>query len=163
MIIIKASPLETRLLHNYTMGTIRGALAAGFRVSSQSTERDQKGVGTTGSDPDMSLVKDYGIALQLHTKNVAVFVENQFKINNKLSITPGMRYEVVRSTLDGVIANASFPVAYTGNRNFPLFGVGLQYQASKTTQVYANITQHTDPTSMRASLLPIRSERSIQT
>ncbi|MEI9920859.1 MAG: TonB-dependent receptor [Bacteroidota bacterium] len=149
----KGITLETRLLHRYNMGSVRGTLAAGFRVSHQSTERDQKGVGTTDSDPDMTLVKPYGIALQLKTNNVAAFVENQFKLTDNLSITPGMRYEVVRSTLDGVIANALFPVAYTGNRNFPLFGVGVQYQASKTTQVYANITQAYRPY-LYASITP---------
>ena len=35
----------------------------------------------------------------------------------------------------------AYPVHYTGNRNFPLFGVGLQYQATKTTQLYGNISQ----------------------
>jgi len=89
----------------------------------------------------MSLTAPYGTMLKLNTNNFAAFAENQFMINPLFSITPGVRMEVVRSTLDGVINNATYPVAYTGNRNFPLFGVGLQYQTSKSTQVYVNISQ----------------------
>ncbi|MEJ0081915.1 MAG: TonB-dependent receptor [Puia sp.] len=144
---------EARFLHTYSMGKMKSVLAAGLRYSSESTHRQQKGVGTIGSDFDLSLTKPYGIDLQLHTSNYAAFAENTFNITDKFSITPGFRYEVIRSTLDGVINNASFPVDYTGNRNFPLFGTGLQYQATKTTQIYGNISQAYRPY-LYASITP---------
>ena len=34
-------------------------------------------------------------------KNVALFVENQFKLTEKLSITPGLRYEYIKSNGSG--------------------------------------------------------------
>jgi len=132
---------EARILHNYTLGNIDAALAGGIRFSDEATRRKQKGVGTIGSDFDLSLVKPYSIDLHLHTTNYAVFAENLFRLTRKLSFTPGVRYEVIDSKLDGLIVNQTFPVHYTGNRSFPLFGAGLQYQASGTTQLYANASQ----------------------
>ncbi|WP_158829151.1 hypothetical protein [Mucilaginibacter lacusdianchii] len=43
--------------------------------------------------------------------------------------------------MNGVINNASFPISYKGNRNFPLFGTGLQYQLTHYTQLYGNVSQ----------------------
>jgi Fe(3+) dicitrate transport protein len=145
--------LEARLLHRYNLGSMQSVLSSGLRISHTHTDRDQKGRGTVRSDFDLSLTAPYGIALDLNTNNLAVFAENQFMINPRFSITPGMRFEVIRSTMDGVINNAAYPVAYTGNRNFPLFGIGLQYQASKNTQVYANISQAYRPY-LYASITP---------
>jgi Fe(3+) dicitrate transport protein len=132
---------EARILHTYTLGNIDAALTGGIRFFDEATRRKQKGIGAIGSDFDLSLTKPYGIDLHLHTGNYAVFAENLFHLTRKLSITPGFRYEVIDSKLDGLIVNQTFPVHYTGNRNFPLFGAGLQYQVSPTTQLYANASQ----------------------
>ncbi|HZY79379.1 MAG TPA: TonB-dependent receptor [Cyclobacteriaceae bacterium] len=145
--------LETRLLHKYALGSMNGVLAGGLRLSRTATDRRQRGRGTTGADPDMSLVAPYGIDLEFATNNVALFVENQFKITDAFSVTPGIRYELIDSELTGVINNRTFPVAYTGNRSFPLFGVGAQYQVSRGTQLYANISQAYRPY-LYASITP---------
>lgn len=131
---------EARLLHQYLLGGKLSSLAAGVRVSSQYTRRKQKGVGTTNSNFDLSLIKPYGINLKLHTANYAVFAENVFQLTTSFSITPGIRYEVIQSSLNGVINNAVTQVNYTGNRAFPLGGIGLQYTAGNS-QFYANISQ----------------------
>jgi Fe(3+) dicitrate transport protein len=132
---------EARILHTYNLGNIDGTLSGGIRFSDETTRRKQKGAGTIGSDFDLSLVKPYGIDLHLHTNNYAVFAENLFHLTRKLSVTPGVRYEVIDSKLDGLIVNQTFPVHYKGNRSFPLFGLGLQYQVNATTQLYANGSQ----------------------
>jgi Fe(3+) dicitrate transport protein len=132
---------EARLLHRYTLGKMSGAVTGGVRVFTENTRRKQKGVGTTSSDFDLSLVKPYGIDLRLHTNNYAVFAENLLRVTSRFSVTPGIRYEVIESSLKGVINNASFPVSYTGKRNFPLLGTGLQYQVTKGAQLYGNISQ----------------------
>ncbi len=144
---------EARLLHTYKAGNINAVLTGGIRYSSGFTRRKQKGVGTIGSDFDLSLTKPYGIDLHLHTNNYAVFAENLFHVTRRFSVTPGVRYEVIDSKLTGVINNASFPVSYTGNRYFPLFGLGLQYQAGSTTQFYGNISQAYRPY-LYASITP---------
>jgi Fe(3+) dicitrate transport protein len=133
--------MEGRLLHTWSLGGITAALTGGVRFSTEDTHRDQKGPGTTGSDFDLSLTKPYGIVLHLNTNNYAVFAENLFHLTPRFSVTPGFRYEVIRSGLDGVIVNATYPVNYTGNRNFPLFGMGLQYQVNANSQLYGNVSQ----------------------
>jgi Fe(3+) dicitrate transport protein len=132
---------EARLLHQYRIGKMSAVLAGGIRYSSEETKRRQKGVGTTAGDFDLSLTRPYGIDLQLHTRNYAAFAENLFNITGRFSITPGVRYEIIQSDLKGVINNASFPVHYSGNRSFPLFGTGLEYQAAANSQLYGNISQ----------------------
>ena len=77
----------------------------------------------------------------MSTHNYAIFAENIFQLTKKFSVTPGVRYEVIDTKMTGVINNAAANVAYQSNRNFPLFGAGLQYQLSAATQLYGNISQ----------------------
>ncbi len=132
---------EARLLHHYTIGKISSTLSAGAQYFNELTKRRQKGVGTTGSDFDLSLVQPYGIDLHLTTHNDAVFAENIFQLSPKLSITPGVRYEAIKTDLTGVINNATAAIAYKGSRHFPLFGTGVQYQLTGTSQLYGNMSQ----------------------
>jgi Fe(3+) dicitrate transport protein len=136
---------EGRLLHNYNIGKVNSILSTGVRYSAELTKRRQKGVGTTGSDFDLTLINPYGIDLRLTTHNYAVFAENIFQITPEFSITPGFRYEVLKTDLSGVINNATVKTAYEGERKFPLFGTGLQYQLTASTQLYGNISQEYRP------------------
>jgi Fe(3+) dicitrate transport protein len=136
---------EARLLHHYKSGNHLSTLSAGLRYSAEDTKRKQKGVGTAGGDFDLSLTKSYGIDLKLQTNNYAAFAENIFSVTKKLLIIPGIRYEIINSSMKGVVNNATANVSYKGNKSFPLAGLGLQYQASKSTQFYANISQEYRP------------------
>jgi len=132
---------EARLLHNYQLGKLQSTLSGGLRYFRETTERKQKGTGTAGTDFDLSLVKSYGIDLDLNTTNYAAFLENIFRISSKLSVTPGLRYEHIKTSMTGVINNATFPVNYQGKRDFVLFGTGIQYQVNAESQLYGNISQ----------------------
>jgi Fe(3+) dicitrate transport protein len=132
---------EARVLHHYTIGKISSVASGGLRYFTELTKRRQKGVGTTGNDFDLSLVHPYGIDLHLKTHNYAVFAENIFQLTPQFSVTPGMRYEIIRTDLSGVINNATVPISYKGKRNFPLFGAGLQYELNTSSQLYGNISQ----------------------
>ncbi len=132
---------EARILHHYHIGGISSTIAGGIRYFTETTKRRQKGTGTAASDFDLGLTKPYSIDLRFHTNNYAAFAENIFRIGSRFSITPGFRYEVINTDLSGVINNASFPVSYKGNRSFPLFGAGMQYQLSSSGQLYGNISQ----------------------
>src|SRR5215210_2549589 len=98
---------EARLLHGYATGKIKSVLTTGVRYSNETTKRKQKGIGTTGSDFDLSLIKPYGIDLRFTTINYAAFAENIFQLTKKFSITPGIRYEIINTGLTGKINNAS--------------------------------------------------------
>lgn len=132
---------EARLLHHYTLGNISSSLAGGIRYFTEMTNRMQKGVGTTGSDFDLSLVNPYGIRLNLHTQNYALFAENLVQLSPRLLVIPGFRYEVIHSSMTGVINHATVPVSYQATRNFPLFGLGFQYEATRSSEFYGNISQ----------------------
>ena len=136
--------IENRNLYRYKLGKTTQNLAFGMRLYQAKTERFQKGNGTTGSDFDMSVEGKYLTSLEFITKNVAFFAENQFKITDKFSITPGLRYEHINSTSQGRIDIVSGnDVAFdekTIVRNQPLFGLGLEYKL-KSTNFYANISQ----------------------
>jgi len=132
---------DARLLHRYSIGQTKAVLATGITYSNSHTRRKQLGTGTTASDFDFSLVAPYEVDLHLHTLNYAAFLENIFRLTDKFSVTPGVRYEIVNSSLDGLIKDGAFPVTYKGNRHFPLFGMGLQYQINHHSQLYGNISQ----------------------
>lgn len=131
---------ELRMLHRYKLGNMQSVISGGLRYSNELTKRRQKGQGTSGADFDLYAAK-YGIDLRFRTYNYAAFAENIFYINKRLSITPGVRYEIINSQLSGVINNASAAVNYQGSRSFPLFGAGLQYKTGTNTEIYANISQ----------------------
>jgi Fe(3+) dicitrate transport protein len=136
--------LENRNLLRYKLGNTTQNLAFGFRLYKANTERFQKGKGTTGSDFDMSIDGKYPTALEFTTKNIAIFAENQFKITDKFSVTPGVRYEHINSTAEGridvVSGNDIIMENQNIDRNQPLFGLGLEYKWMKTN-FYANISQ----------------------
>jgi Fe(3+) dicitrate transport protein len=136
--------LENRNIYKYKLGEINNNLAFGVRLYEANTQRLQDGRGTTGFDFDISIDGRYVRDLNFTTENVAVFAENQFKVTEKFSVTPGVRYEYIKNTGDGrfgIISgnDVAFPDK-TVSRSQPLFGLGLEYKF-KTTNIYANITQ----------------------
>ncbi|MFZ1784862.1 MAG: TonB-dependent receptor, partial [Ferruginibacter sp.] len=132
---------EVRLLQLFQIGKMSCALSGGLRYFTSLTKRRQKGTGTIGSDFDLSVTKPFGIDLRLNTNNYAFFAENMFKLNSKFTVTPGIRYEIISTNLSGVINSARDSITYRTTRNFPLFGVGLQYELNASSQLYTNISQ----------------------
>ena len=133
--------VENRNLYRYSLGKIKNNLAFGIRLYQANTERFQKGVGTTGSDFDLSSEGKFPIELEFLTKNIAFFAENQFKLTDNFSITPGIRFEHINSTANGriTIVDGNFGEKIIV-RNKPLLGLGLEYKLNKTN-IYANISQ----------------------
>ena len=136
--------LENRNLYKYNIRKIENNLAFGIRLYKANTTRLQEGRGTTGSDFDLSTENGFTRDLNFYTENVALFIENQFKLTEKFSITPGLRYEYINSIGNGRFGRSS------GNdvpfeekeisRSKPLFGLGMEYKLG-STNIYANITQ----------------------
>ncbi|MCF8322456.1 MAG: TonB-dependent receptor [Flavobacterium sp.] len=136
--------LENRNIYKYKLGEINNNLAFGVRLYKANTQRMQDGKGTTGSDFDLSIEGRFVRDLDFTTENVAVFAENQFKVTDKFSVTPGVRYEYIQNTGEGRFGisggtDIAFPNK-TISRSQPLFGLGLEYKF-RTTNIYANITQ----------------------
>lgn len=136
--------LETRSIYRYSIKKIKNNLAFGLRLYQAKTNRLQQANGTTGSTFDLSIEADYPRDLNFTTKNVAFFAENQVKITDKFSITPGVRYEYISSVGSGRLSfSGSKEVLLNENtitRSKPLFGIGFEYKF-RTTNLYANISQ----------------------
>lgn len=136
--------VENRNILKYKLGKIANNLAFGARLYKASTRRVQDGKGTTGADFNVSIDGRFGRDLDFATENLAVFAENQFKVSEKFSVTPGVRFEYIKNTGEGRFGISSgndiiMPVKST-SRNQPLFGLGLEYKFI-STNIYANITQ----------------------
>jgi Fe(3+) dicitrate transport protein len=138
--------IETRSIYNYKLGKQNQNLAFGARLYRANTTRKQAKNGTTASDFDLEIDGRFSRDLEFQTDNIAFFAENLFKINNRLSVTPGIRYENVKSSIDGRLGidsdtgNDDNVTPETLSRNKILMGIGVEYKLNKTN-FYANFSQ----------------------
>ncbi|HEY1869429.1 MAG TPA: TonB-dependent receptor [Chitinophagaceae bacterium] len=136
--------VDVRMIRKYNLFSHESALSGGVKYSNISTDRKQNGVGSTGTDFDLSLTGDYGINLLFRTVDYGVFLENLFRITNKLSVTPGIRYDYLNSTQNGTeysVYNDFRPVSLSTSRNILLGGIGAQYKITENIDIYGNYSQ----------------------
>ncbi|MBC7605642.1 MAG: TonB-dependent receptor [Burkholderiales bacterium] len=137
------STTEIRYSQKYSLGKQQSTLAGGIRHSYGWFTRQGGGEGTTGSDFDLSIKGNWGYDLDFTTTNVAPFIENIFKISSNFTITPGLRFEYLKSTANGnkevdgdiLISNE------VRHRTFALGGIGMELKPTKNTSIYANFSQ----------------------
>ncbi|MBL8001284.1 MAG: TonB-dependent receptor [Flavobacteriales bacterium] len=134
---------ELRVRRSWTAFGREAVLSTGIRGYGADNHRQQQGVGTSGSDADLSVSGAYGRELDLGTRNAAFWAENLFRLTDKLSVVPGVRLEHLTSTVNGRINTSGTGNVDSGERTrfVPLFGLGAQLQATTGTQVYANFSQ----------------------
>ena len=136
--------VDARMIRKYNLFGQESALSGGVKYSNISTDRRQNGTGTTGTDFDLTQTGDYGINLLFRTVNYGVFLENLFRITDRLSVTPGIRYDYLNSTLNGTehdVYNDFRPVSHSTSRNILVSGVGAQYKIGKSIDIYGNYSQ----------------------
>jgi Fe(3+) dicitrate transport protein len=113
--------------------------AGGVRAYHGGTIRNQKGVGTNGSDFDLSLTNSsYGRSLEFSTTNLAVFSENIFQLGKRLKIVPGLRFEYIDNTRMGYIDTSSTLPQLKKVRTLFLYGLGGEFKVSEKTNLYGN-------------------------
>jgi Fe(3+) dicitrate transport protein len=98
---------ETRLMHHYHLGENRSVLLTGIRYYHGFTHRRQ-GLGSDRSDADFDFLNPddlEGSDFDLPSRNVSWFAENIFNLTNKFSLTPGVRFESIRTETDGYYKN----------------------------------------------------------
>lgn len=139
----KSFTTELRVAHSYNFLNNTSTLVGGIQVMRNDLNRQQLGKGTTGTDFDLSLTQPgWGRDMHLKTNNVAVFIENNFKLTNKLSVNPGFRVEIGESKMYGTITYYDpNDIPNTIAHKFPLFGVNAQYQISNHSHVYGGWSQ----------------------
>lgn len=137
---------ELKLLQYFTLWSKTHLITAGVQVFNNDLHRRQLGRGTTGSDFDLSIEGNFGRDLHFMTKNVALFFESSFKVTDKLSINPGVRFETGKSDMSGSITYYDpGQLPNTIAHQFPLFGVNTEYKLNDNQNFYAGWAQSYRP------------------
>jgi len=157
---------EARVLHNYDFLGNKSTLLVGARYY-QGNNTGEQGLGSNGSDANFSFINlnnyiggglrpEENIASSFYkypNTNMSFFGENIFKISEKLSITPGFRFEHIKTRAVGnyrtVVTNQAGDVRLDETidedrsypRNFLLFGIGTSYELP-FAELYGNISQN---------------------
>jgi len=150
---------EARMLHKYTLFNKKNTFLIGTKYYN-AKNTDRQGPGTIASDPnfgfDSSQFETYHSQsdFTFPNQNIALFGENIFYLNDKLSITPGFRFEYIKTETEGyyrnIVLNGADIVIFDEvvsdnrilDRSFLLLGLGLSYKPFKTLEVYANASQN---------------------
>lgn len=151
--------IETRLLTRYDLLNDQSVFLIGAKYYDASNDQRQ-GPGSNGTGPDFSFANsaypDYSRQAEFNfpNKNLAIFGENIFNISERLSVTPGFRFEYINTASEGSYKNIILDLA--GNplqnetiedsrdfeRSFVLLGVGSSFSLNPKNELYANISQN---------------------
>ncbi len=150
---------EARLLNEYQLAGKKsiGLLGTKFYKANNSSVQ---GPGSAGTGPDFKLqtqrYPNYANQSDFDNPNLnwAVFGENVWYLNERWSITPGFRWEYIKTesegfskriNLDGagnVILNETVYSDNSNERNFVLLGLGASFKPNAQTEYYANASQN---------------------
>lgn len=134
---------ELRLLKNFSFIQQTSTMIIGVQYMHNDLHRQQLGKGSTGSDFDMNLVSPgWGRDLHFKTKNVALFTEWRLLFTKRLSVNPGIRYEMGRTKMSGnttYYADTAFPNEI--KHHFPLIGINAQYDLLNNINIYGGWSQ----------------------
>lgn len=146
---------EARYLKRYVIGTKQFVLLTGVRYYHGFNKATQ-GQGSTGREADFNytanniMTYDYSFP----NRNLALFAENIIYLSDKVSVTPGVRYEFIRTTADGYYGNVLRDLAgnvlsvtridehRVNERQFLLGGIGISYKPTHHSNAYGNISQN---------------------
>jgi Fe(3+) dicitrate transport protein len=150
---------ETRLLHTFQYKSLPSTFIIGARYYQGNTDRQQglANANSTGSKSDFQYLNpeslDYS-DFNFPSKNLALFSEFLFNIHPRWSITPGLRYEIIRTASEGyyndiqrnLAGNIIYKNRVTDNRNstrnFVLAGLGISFKPKEHNEIYVNISQN---------------------
>jgi len=150
---------EARFLKRYKIKDNISAFLIGTKYY-QSKNSGIQGPGSSGSDANFN-VADAEFPFYANQSNytypnlnVSVFGENIFKITSNFSVTPGFRFEKIKTQAEGSYRKINLDLAgnvildetkFENNikdRNFVLLGVGLSYKPQNRIEFYGNVSQN---------------------
>ena len=138
--------IESRIISDYAIGKFKNTIAGGVRLYRGNTDRLADGIGSTGTNYDITIKGTYPKDISFTSSNAAGFIENIFKFSDKLYLIPGIRYEWLEGSAAGRNGLTTNRIAInlqniTRSRNFILAGVGSEFHITKSTEFYANFSQ----------------------
>ena len=150
---------EARYLKRYKIKDNNSAFLIGAKYY-QSDNSGIQNAGSSGSDANFTIANKefplYGNQSDYKYPNLnfAVFGENIFKISPKFSITPGFRFENIKTQAIGffrkinrdlagnIILDKNIPEENIKDRDFLLLGIGLSYKPKNRIEFYGNVSQN---------------------
>ncbi|MDG5493004.1 TonB-dependent receptor [Psychroserpens sp. SPM9] len=150
---------EARVLSRYKLFGKDATFLIGSKFY-KANNTEQQGPGSDGRGPDFNFYNDdfpnYPAQSQFDfpNLNVALFGEHIYYVNDQFSITPGFRFEYIKTESEGfykrintdAAGNVIFEETVTDNRDFKrdfvLLGLGLSYKPSTRLEIYGNISQN---------------------
>ncbi len=147
---------EIRFLHQYKLAKQKQNLLLGARIY-QGNSTAKQGLGTNGSDANFTFLHPDDVEdsdYRFPNANYAFFAENIFQINDKWSITPGLRYENIQTFAEGfykryvkdgagnIIVQDKISENLERKRNFVFAGIGVSCKIKPQTELYANFSQN---------------------
>ncbi|GAB4038598.1 TonB-dependent receptor [Spirosoma gilvum] len=147
---------EARYLKRYYLAKKQAVLLVGSRYY-HGYNHSIQGLGSTGRDANFSYVDtEQAIAsdYQFPNRNVSLFAEHILYLSDKLSITPGVRFEYIQTTANGfygtvtrdlagnIINAVRTAEARQNGRQFLLGGLGISYKPSPLLDIYGNLSQN---------------------
>ena len=150
---------ESRLLSKYQLFNKDATFLIGTKFY-KANNKEQQGPGSANSQPDFDFANDLfpnfsnQSQFDLPNLNVSVFGENILYLNDKFSVTPGFRFEYIKTESEGAFQNINTDNAgniifqeivannKTFDRSFVLLGLGLSYKPNANFETYANISQN---------------------
>lgn len=151
--------LEGRYLQRYHLGDRSAVFLIGSKYYHSSNEAVQ-GPGPDGNDATFELQSDrfpaypYQSEFDFPNRNLALFAEHILYLQENLTVTPGVRFEYIRTASEGTFRRIQYDLTGTpilnlemeDNRVFDrtllLGGLGLSYLPRPGLEFYANISQN---------------------
>tara|TARA_Y100000385_G_C13079138_1_gene632970 strand:+ start:75 stop:2444 length:2370 start_codon:yes stop_codon:yes gene_type:complete len=150
---------ESRIVHNFKFLNKNSTSLFGVKFY-KANNSNQQGPGSNGSNPNFSFqtiqYDDYPAQSDYTYPNLntAFFGEQLIYLSDHLSITPGLRFEYIKTENNGLSKRINLDAA--GNvilnetnfyndqrkRSFLLFGLGISYKPGKSTEIYGNASQN---------------------
>ncbi|MCB9202934.1 MAG: TonB-dependent receptor [Flavobacteriales bacterium] len=151
--------IEARFLTDYKIKNKKSTFLIGSKFY-QAKNSAIQGAGKNDTSADFSLQNDSypdypnQSDFIFPNQNIALFSENIFYLSDKFTITPGIRFEYIKTESEGTFREnyydragnlLSFRVEQDNrvfNRNILLLGIGTSWKPNKNIEVFGNISQN---------------------
>ena len=152
---------ETRFIHLYEKRNLPWAFLIGSRIYKGNSIGVQ-GEASNGNDANFEFINSQNNIssdfiesnYNFPSINFSIFSEHIFNLNQKLSITPGIRFEYINTSANGgyrieypdlagnIIFDTVINIDRSNERDFLLIGVGINHKLSSAIEVYGNFSEN---------------------
>ena len=152
---------ETRFIHLYEKRNLPWAFLIGSRIYKGNSIGVQ-GEASNGNDANFEFINSQNNIssdfiesnYNFPSINFSLFSEHIFNLSQKLSITPGIRYEYINTSANGgyrieypdlagnIIFDTIINIEKSNVRDFLLLGVGVNHKISSAIEAYGNFSEN---------------------